>query len=204
MGRKSLKEVRRQEIVKAFYKTAKSEGLHNTSIAKIAEVMDINPSLILHYFKDKDDLILALIDHILARYQKIYVTPKREKPIDELKEILSNLFSRKWNSLISDDVYYNCYTFIFRNPEIRVKYKELHDSLRKSLESRLIECRDAGEIQVNDPSLTARLIYTILEGAYYYLCMEKDPSKQIVAMEEYKSHIFEMLGLKNLSESSLT
>ncbi|MGB0521828.1 MAG: TetR family transcriptional regulator [Flammeovirgaceae bacterium] len=195
MGRKSLKEVRRQEIVKAFYKTAKKEGLHNTSIAKIAEVMDVNPSLILHYFKDKNDLILALIDYILDRYQKIYVIAKKEKPIDELKGVIDNLFSRKWNSLISDDVYYNCYTLIFRNQEIRRKYKALHDELRASLEKRLTDCMEEGEIYIENPNLTASLIYTFLEGAYYYLCMEKDRTKQALAMEQYKAHIYQMLGL---------
>ncbi|MEM9326180.1 MAG: TetR/AcrR family transcriptional regulator, partial [Bacteroidota bacterium] len=93
MGRKSIKEVRRQEIVKAFYKTAKIEGMHNTSIAKIADVMDVNPSLILHYFKNKDELVLALIDFILSGYHKIFAIKKGETPLDELKHVLDNLFS---------------------------------------------------------------------------------------------------------------
>ena len=59
MGRKNIKDLRRQEIVKAFYKTAKAEGLHNASIAKIAEAMNVNPSLILHNFKNKDELVLV-------------------------------------------------------------------------------------------------------------------------------------------------
>jgi len=54
MGRKSLKETRQQEIIKVFYKVAKKEGYENTSIAKIAKVMDINPSLIMHYFETKE------------------------------------------------------------------------------------------------------------------------------------------------------
>ena len=56
MGRKSLKETRQKEIVKAFYSVAKREGLEKTSIAKVAENMKINPSLVIHYFKSKQEL----------------------------------------------------------------------------------------------------------------------------------------------------
>lgn len=196
MGRKNIKDLRRQEIVKAFYKTAKAEGLQNTSIAKIAEAMDVNPSLILHNFKNKDELVLALIDYILSRYQKIYSTQKDGTSIDHLKEVLNNLFSRKWNALISDDVYYSCYSLIFRNNVIRSKYKELHDSLRVWLESHLLECIEEGSLKLKDPKRTANLIYTILEGAYYYLCMEKNVAKKDEIMEQYKQHAYDILKLE--------
>ena len=196
MGRKSIKDIRQQEIIRAFYKTAKSEGLHNTSIAKIADKMEINPSLILHYFKSKDELILGLIDYILSRYQRIYSVGQGSSAIAELQEILDNLFSRKWNTLISDDVYYSCYSLIFRDPVVRSKYKHLHDSLRDSLETHLINCVKEGSLKIENPKRTANLIYTILEGAYYYLCMEPDASKGLLIMEEYKQHAYEVIGLE--------
>lgn len=201
MGRRSIKDTRQQEIVRAFYKTAKAEGLHNTSIAKIAEVMEVNPSLILHYFKSKDDLVLALIDYILNKYQRVYTIGKEESPIEQLRHVLDNIFSRKWNSLISDDVYYSCYSLIFRNSVIRSKYKQLHDSLRTSLEMHIIECNKEGSISIEDPRTTSRLIYTVLEGAYYYLCMEKDTEKQDQTMEQCKLHAYQILGLEYIEDT---
>lgn len=201
MGRKSIKDIRRQEIVRAFYKTAKSEGLHNTSIAKIADEMEMNPSLILHYFKTKDELILALIDYILNRYQNIYSVETTGSAVTDLQKILDNLFSRKWNSLISDDVYYSCYTLIFRDPVVRNKYKHLHDSLRASLESKLIDCVQEGSLNIENPRRTANLIYTVLEGAYYYLCMEKDSAESLRVMEHYKEHAYEIVGLEYAAQA---
>ena len=72
MGRKSLKEERQKEIVIAFYKVAKKEGIENTSIAKVADMMGVNPSLVMHYFKTKDDLLQALVDFNLEKYLSIY------------------------------------------------------------------------------------------------------------------------------------
>lgn len=51
MGRKSLKEPRQKEIIRAFYKIAKKEGLENASILKTANLIGITPSLIMHYFR---------------------------------------------------------------------------------------------------------------------------------------------------------
>ena len=155
MGRKSIKDIRQQEIVRALYKTAKAEGLHNASIAKVADEMNVNPSLILHYFKTKEDLIFALTDYILNRYLNIYTIKNQGSAIDQLTEILNNLFSRKWNNLVSDDVYYNCFTLIFRDPLIQKKYKQLHDSLRTSLAEHLQACIDEGSLKLKDPKGTA-------------------------------------------------
>ena len=48
-----------------FYKLAKKEGLENASMAKTAEIIDMNPSLIVHYFKTKEYLVYGLIEYIL-------------------------------------------------------------------------------------------------------------------------------------------
>src|SRR5688500_19901222 len=96
MGRKSLKPARQKEMIKAFYKVAKKEGLENASIAKVALVLDVNPSLVIHYFKSKQDLIHGLIEYILQRYKQIY-NPENgtSDPRGRLEKIIRNLFSRK-------------------------------------------------------------------------------------------------------------
>ena len=196
MGRKSIKDIRQQEIVRALYKTAKAEGLHNASIKKVADEMNVNPSLILHYFKTKEDLIFALIDYILNRYLNICTIKSNRSAIDQLMEVLNNIFSRKWNTLVSDDVYYNCFTLIFRDPLIQKKYRQLHDSLRESLTEHLEACIDEGSLQLDDPKITANLIYTILEGAYFYLCMVPDTQTRTEVMDQHKKHAFAILGME--------
>ena len=34
--------------------------------------MNVNPGLVMHYFKNKEGLILALVDYMLARAEAIY------------------------------------------------------------------------------------------------------------------------------------
>src|ERR1044072_8499547 len=127
MGRKNLKEPRQKEIIQAFYRLAKKEGLENASIAKTAELINVNPSLIMHYFKSKDYLVYGLIEFILDKYLLIYslngFTSKNPKVV--LNKILDNIFSKKWNTLFDDGVSYSCYSLTFRNKVIRQKYKVL-------------------------------------------------------------------------------
>ena len=197
MGRKSLRTDKRKEIVKAFYKTAKKQGLHNVSIGKLAVEMDMNPSLIIHYFKTKEALVFGLIEYILDRYKNLYVARKKEEQtsIEVLHEVLDNLFSRKWNKLVDDDVFYNCFTLIFRNPRIKEKYKALHDSLRRMLADILDRCKEDGYLFTGDTYQTADLIFLFVEGAYYYLSMINDPEAYEEKMNLYKNQALEILDL---------
>lgn len=197
MGRKSLRADRRKEIIRAFYKTAKKQGLHNVSIGKLAAEMDMNPSLIIHYFKTKEELVFGLIEYILDRYKNLYIAKKSEEQasIEVLHEVLDNLFSRKWNKLVDDDVFYNCFTLIFRNPRIKEKYKALHDSLRQMLANILDRCKEDGYLFTGDTYQTADLIFLFVEGAYYYLSMTNDPKEYEVKMGLYKNQALEILDL---------
>ena len=197
MGRKSLRTDRRKEIINAFYRTAKKQGLHNVSIGKLAAAMNMNPSLIIHYFKTKEELVFGLIEYILDRYKNLYVARKREGQlsIEVLHDVLDNLFSRKWNKLVDDDVFYNCFTLVFRNPRIREKYKALHDSLRQMLAEILDQCKEDGYLFTGNTYQTADLIFLFVEGAYYYLSMTDDPEEYEQKMTLYKNQALEILDL---------
>jgi AcrR family transcriptional regulator len=201
MGRKSLKETRQKEIIKVFYKLAKREGLENTSIAKIAKEMDINPSLIIHYFQTREDLTYGLIDYILDKYQLIYKLSGK-KPEDAqtaLLEIIDNIFSKKWNTLFDDGLFYSCYSLSFREPKIRDLYKKLLDSLRSLLSSRIEECRLEGLLDIEDPDQIADSIFVLVDGAYFYLSLVTDKGEYEQKLARYKQQAIGMLNLKTIA-----
>lgn len=200
MGRKSIKELRRKEIVTAFYQVAKKEGLENASIAKVAKKMEINPSLVMHYFNTKEDLIDELIDFTLERYGHIY---KPKKSISDPKErlilIIDNLFSRKWNTLFDDGVFFSCYALIFRSKKIKKHFQELHDSLRSMLAESLQEAKDFGAIDIPDVAAAADMIFILVEGAYYYLSLSDGDNED--KLRVYKNEVFLRLNLQVAQEA---
>lgn len=196
MGRKSLKPIRQKGIIKAFYKVAQKEGLENASIAKVAAVLDVNPSLVIHYFETKQDLIHGLIEYILERYRLIY-NPENGtlNPADRLKKVIRNLFSRKWDKLIDDGVFYSSFALIFRDKALRAHYKNLHDHLRQTLTDTLKDANDNGVIEIDDVEKTADLIFILVEGAYYYLSMVADKSEYDRRIETYQKTVMSMLNV---------
>lgn len=197
MGRKSLKPIRQKAIIKAFYKVARKEGLENASIAKVANVLDVNPSLVIHYFKTKQDLIHGLIEYVLERYRLIY-NPENgtSNPRERLEKIIRNLFSRKWDKLFDDGVFYSSFALIFRDKTLQVHYKNLHDHLREMLTDTLKEARDNNVIEIEDVEKTADLIFIFIEGAYYYLSMVSDKSEYQRRIDHYQETVLAMLQLK--------
>lgn len=197
MGRKSLKPLRQKGIIKAFYKVARKEGLENASIAKVAAVLEVNPSLVIHYFSTKQDLMHGLIEYILERYRLLY-NPENgtSNPKERLKKIIRNLFSRKWNKLFDDGVFYSSYALIFRDQTVKAHYKNLHDHLRQLLKDTLQEAKDNHIIDIEDVEKTADLIFIFVEGAYYYLSMVSDKSEYQMRIENYEHTVLSMLKLE--------
>ncbi len=198
MGRKSLKETRQQEIIKVFYKVAKKEGYENTSIAKIAKVMDINPSLIIHYFETKEELTYSLIDYILERYLLIYtIKNKDDVTLADLERTIEMLFSKKWNLLFDDGLFYTFYALAFREKKIKSKYKTILDSLRLALAGMIEQCHNKDLIKVEDPKNAADLIFVLVDGAYFYLSLESDKISYNERLAYYKNISYQILGLKS-------
>lgn len=204
MGRKSLKESRQREIIKAFYKLARKEGLENASIAKAAALLDVNPSLVMHYFETKESIIYGLIEYILDKYLLIYQLPEEYKgnPRKSLLKVIDNVFSQKWNVLFDDSVSYSCYALAFRNKTIKEKYKKLLDTLRQNLATLIAECKEQGILDVKDPNLTADIIFVLVDGAYYYLCLVTDKKEYERKLAQYKKQALAQLNLVSAAQLS--
>jgi AcrR family transcriptional regulator len=199
MGRKSLVTLRQKEIVKAFYKVSLKEGLENASIAKVAEALEVNPSLVIHYFKSRQELLHGLIEYIIERYKLIYDPGNGNgngHPKAKLKKVINNLFSRKWHKLFDDSVFYSGYALIFRDDTIKEHYKNLHDQLRKLLADALQEAADAKVIESDNVQQTADLVFVFVEGAYYYLSMVGDKAEYEKRLSFYEKTVLQFLKLQ--------
>ncbi len=196
MGRKSLKDKRQREIVRAYYKLSKRMGYDRVSIAKLAQTMDMHPSLILHYFDSKDKLNEALVDYILDRYSTIF---KLKNPAmvgkEDLDEIINRLFSKKWDQLFDDGLFYGLYAETFRSQDIKKQYKSLLDALRSELADILIRLMESRQLDLQDPHQAANRLFILLDGAYFYLSLVDDPIQYEQSMSIYCKEAKVILGL---------
>lgn len=196
MGRRSIKDARQKEIITAFYSIARKEGLENASIAKTAALININPSLVIHYFKTKEHLVYELIEYILDKYLLIYKIPDSyaHDPKKALLKVIDNIFSHKWNRLFDDSVFYSCYSLAFRDKKVKTKYKKLLDTLRVNLKKVIVEGNRQGVLSVKDPALAADIIFVIVDGAYYYLSMVSNQNEYRRKLSQYKKQALKQLS----------
>lgn len=69
MGRPSLKEQRRAEIVSVFAEVLAEHGYEGATVAAVAARAGIAPGLVHHYFTDKAELLESLLDELVSRFR---------------------------------------------------------------------------------------------------------------------------------------
>jgi hypothetical protein len=143
-----------------------------------------------------------LIEYILDKYLLIYKIPPEyaTHPRKALLKVIDNIFSNKWNILFDDSVSYSCYSLAFRDKVIKEKYKSLLDVLRQKLELLILDCKNMGVLEVEDPALVADIIFVLVDGAYYYLSLVKDKQEYQDKLMQYKKQAVAYLNFVALAQ----
>jgi len=90
-------EQRRREIADALLRTAATRGLHATGMREVAAEADVSLRLVQYYFGTKEELLLAAMQHLaarfseraLARIRRITQTGAQPRPRDVIAAILT-------------------------------------------------------------------------------------------------------------------
>lgn len=77
------KAEKRSELVQAACRLFLQDGFDRTSMSRIASEAGVTPNTIYWYFKDKDDLLLAVNDQFVQEYMKVYLADMVDKPLSE-------------------------------------------------------------------------------------------------------------------------
>ena len=92
-SRREREKVKMKNIIlSATKEIIKEEGIDHVSIRKIARKIEYSPSIIYHYFKDKEEIIMNVME---SGYQKIIMAVSRNQseelvPIERLVNMTSN------------------------------------------------------------------------------------------------------------------
>ncbi len=103
MGRKSMADQRRSEIIDAFYRCVVREGFSGASIRKVAQEANVKPSILHHYFQNRDEMIETLVAHytdMIFEYFNKKMRPYKD-PEERLAHALRFLFGP---GMIGDEV----------------------------------------------------------------------------------------------------
>jgi AcrR family transcriptional regulator len=175
---KKLKDIRKLEIMEHFHKVVNEYGFSGTTLAKVAKCLEINPSLLLHYYKSKEEMIVGFADFIISKYEDFYLQRLNSisDPADRLEYLLDTLLFERGDveELVSDRGFYECYALSITHPQVKKKFQHFYDRFRKALTKELSNLKDAGVIKTENAELASGLLIVLLEGKDFYGNMTED------------------------------
>lgn len=158
--------LRKPDILESYYQVLIQEGLEGTSISKIASRIGIHPSLIIHYFQNKENMKLELIELLIEKYESPAMINFDHIEDDEerFNALISALFSFKWSRTVDPSVHFGFYYLSLRNEKILERFRVMFKWLRDYLCEKLIDFNAKGIIKVHDAIKAADYIVTLMEG----------------------------------------
>lgn len=167
MGRKSIAEIRRKEIVEAFFKVIAEKGLSKATIREVAEAAGCSQGMLHHYFTNKEELILEVLDYVTAAYTVDFMegVSRHEAAADRLGFLISwffNLdkFDIDWSRALME---FRAYAKTDRR--ISEALREFYDLGKEVIGDIIRAGTKAGEFRKTDPAVTANMILASIEGA---------------------------------------
>jgi AcrR family transcriptional regulator len=171
MGRKSKADERKLEILGHLYQVIKDAGLEGASIGNIAARMGINPSLIIHYFKSKEEMMVEMVDFLLSQYETTYLTKveRLDDPAERVDFALDAIFGLDWLEVTDPKVYYACYYMSYHNERVRMRFAHMHTQFRRLLTAELEQLFAPGHTEPakDKAEQLAELIIVLNEGLTY-------------------------------------
>ena len=158
--------LRKPDILESYYQVLIQEGLEGASIGKIADRIGIHPSLIIHYFKNKENLKLELVDLLIEKYESPAMIDfdHIEDGEERFHALISMLFSFKWSRTVDPSVHFGFYYLSLRNEKILERFRVMFKWLRDYLAEQLTDFNNKGVIQVKDATKAADYVVTMMEG----------------------------------------
>ena len=166
MPRKSIAPQRRQQIVEALFQCLADKGHESVTVKDIAERAGLHYGVIHYYFKSKDDIVTALAESIISKYDRLLSerTESIESASEKLQTALAFLvdefiFNRRLNR-----VFYNLVQMAYEKKTVRTALRKQLHAYRGSVEEVLREGVRNGEFKVSDPAQSAVMMVALIEG----------------------------------------
>jgi AcrR family transcriptional regulator len=170
MGRKSIAHIRKPDILRHTYRIVAKEGLAGMSINKVARQMDVNPGTVMHYFKNKEGLILALVDYMLEKAEAFLDSAYEtyEDPRQNFKHWAEYYFQTDATPPMRQNVFWSCYALSFRNEKVKKGIRRMYQRFSERVAMRLERYEKQGLIKVDKKAEVATILLTLVEGFGYF------------------------------------
>ncbi len=169
MGRKSKSDIRKPEILDHLYAVMVENGLEGASFARVADRMGVYPSMLVHYFKTKEQMMVEFVDYLLERFKNWYMADMDDNldPDQRFDHLLDKIFMVKGQGLIDPGVFYAVIYLSFRNERVKKRVQAMYALLIEVLVNEIDTAVKKGTLKRIDTELISHVIAIVTEGLDY-------------------------------------
>ncbi|MFW5988695.1 MAG: TetR/AcrR family transcriptional regulator [Desulfosudaceae bacterium] len=166
MGRKSLAEQRRKEIIDAFYHCVNADGMAKASVRKIARKAGLQSSMIHHYFKDRDEMIERMVEAFADNIFNDFIAEikRYDDPETRFFKALEFMYSP---GMINDEYsgfFLECCVEARRNPRVRATLAETFARFRQTIMAYMEEIEIMNHLSAAHKEIHASMLIALHEG----------------------------------------
>ncbi|RJP70324.1 MAG: TetR family transcriptional regulator [Candidatus Abyssobacteria bacterium SURF_17] len=198
MGRKIVAPQRREQIVEALFDCLADNGHETVTVKDIARRANLHYGVIHYYFKSKDEIVSAMADSIISKYERSLLERIKRARLasDKLQAALDFLvdefiFNRRLNR-----VFYNLVQMAFERKGVRTALRKQLRVYRARISETIEDGIRDGDFAHRDSSEAAALMVALVEGMALQWVIEPRSLKRA----EVLRLIGETIG-KHLSDS---
>lgn len=166
MGRKSIANERRDQIIEAFYRCTVNQGLAASSIRKIAEEAKVRPSTLHHYFNNRDEIIEEAVIYFTNMIFKDFNNQMKSlnNPGDTLSRGIEFIFSKGMINADYTGFFLECCVAARNNDKIKATLAFLFKRFREAILDHLEQVDGFSRLSGNDKHMLSTMIVALHEG----------------------------------------
>ena len=198
MGRPSNKEQRRAQIVTALLRVMSESGYEKASIQSIAKQAELSPGLVHYHFKNKQEILIELVEVIYAKAWQRYLefSEGAISPKEKLTAFVDAALAfgdgadasavAAWVVIGSESI---------RQEDVRIAYQKVVKQYLEELETLIHDFKQqsANDAETDAKALAAA-VYGAIEGAFQLSCTAKEITPTNYAADTVKRMLFAVLG----------
>jgi TetR/AcrR family transcriptional repressor of nem operon len=190
----------RERLVEATIELVWQNSYGGVSVDAICERAAVKKGSFYHFFRSKDDLVLAALDAHWESRRPILdrLFSPSVPPLQRLNDYFAYVYKRQLELKAKSGVYLGCFFSAVgvectkQNPEIAAKVKAILANYTRYYESALRDAAAQGEIRIDDLPSKARSLFAFMEGVLSQARIQNDAE----LIRNLRTSAFAFLGIE--------
>jgi TetR/AcrR family transcriptional repressor of bet genes len=186
MGLTPISEIRRRELKQAAFEVLQTEGVHGATLEKVARHAGASKGIVLHYFRNKQQLFSETMRHAnaLLRDEIVRRLKAARTPAERLWAIVEGNFAPEFFRPSICHAWLSLCAEVPRDGELARVQRVIHARMRSNLVSALVDLVPRDEVEPAALGIT-----TLIDGLWLRAGLRSDGMDGDAALQQMRDYV---------------